>query len=208
MPDPIPAQGFSEAPVATDMRNPLGWLLHLRANDIAGLVTKINELFDPGVGERSDLTNLVLLSYNPAVIDAMQHGATAEQALGYDREMDPDAIALYDAIKAGATRMPAQGAPTANGGGSQRAGGGASKFDTSTLTATQMDALPSYFVDKLTRNDGCPNCGGHEFWDNRVGKQNDKAPDFKCANRDCDTGKGYAWGAWEKEQRSSSSRTR
>jgi len=35
----------------------------------------------------------------------------------------------------------------------------------------------------------CPKCGG-EMWDNRVGKRNPKAPDFKCKDRSCD---GVIW---------------
>lgn len=35
----------------------------------------------------------------------------------------------------------------------------------------------------------CPKCGG-KMWDNRLGKRNPKAPDFKCRDRDCD---GVIW---------------
>jgi len=35
----------------------------------------------------------------------------------------------------------------------------------------------------------CPKCGG-DMWDNRVGKRNPKAPDFKCKDRECD---GVIW---------------
>src|SRR5215211_1429969 len=35
----------------------------------------------------------------------------------------------------------------------------------------------------------CPKCAG-EMWDNRVGKRNPKAPDFKCKDRTCD---GVVW---------------
>ena len=35
----------------------------------------------------------------------------------------------------------------------------------------------------------CPKCGG-KMWDNRLGKRNPKAPDFKCRDRDCD---GVVW---------------
>jgi hypothetical protein len=35
----------------------------------------------------------------------------------------------------------------------------------------------------------CPKCQG-PMWDNRVGKKNPKAPDFKCKNRECD---GVIW---------------
>jgi hypothetical protein len=35
----------------------------------------------------------------------------------------------------------------------------------------------------------CPKCGG-QMWDNRAGKTNPKAPDFKCKDRACD---GVIW---------------
>jgi hypothetical protein len=35
----------------------------------------------------------------------------------------------------------------------------------------------------------CPKCGGR-MWDNRIGKRNPKAPDFKCRDRNCD---GVIW---------------
>ena len=35
----------------------------------------------------------------------------------------------------------------------------------------------------------CPKCQG-PMWDNRVGKRNPKAPDFKCKDRECD---GVIW---------------
>lgn len=38
-------------------------------------------------------------------------------------------------------------------------------------------------------NPPCPKCSGR-MWDNRVGKRNPKAPDFKCRDRSCD---GVIW---------------
>ena len=35
----------------------------------------------------------------------------------------------------------------------------------------------------------CPKCSG-PMWDNREGKRNPKAPDFKCRDRSCD---GVIW---------------
>ena len=35
----------------------------------------------------------------------------------------------------------------------------------------------------------CPKCAG-DMWDNRVGKRNPKAPDFKCKDRECE---GVIW---------------
>ena len=43
--------------------------------------------------------------------------------------------------------------------------------------------------DSATAVPDCPKCGG-EMWDNREGKRNPKAPDFKCKDRGCD---GVIW---------------
>ncbi|HEX6965928.1 MAG TPA: Rad52/Rad22 family DNA repair protein [Gemmatimonadaceae bacterium] len=40
----------------------------------------------------------------------------------------------------------------------------------------------------------CPKCGGR-MWDNRIGKRNPRAPDFKCRDRSCD---GVIWPPKEK----------
>jgi len=40
----------------------------------------------------------------------------------------------------------------------------------------------------------CPKCGGR-MWDNRIGKRNPRAPDFKCRDRSCD---GVIWPSKEK----------
>jgi hypothetical protein len=42
----------------------------------------------------------------------------------------------------------------------------------------------------------CPKCGG-PLWDNRVGKKNPKAPDFKCRDKACD---GVYWPSGAKER--------
>jgi hypothetical protein len=44
-------------------------------------------------------------------------------------------------------------------------------------------------------NPQCPTCGG-KMWDNREGKKNPKAPDFKCRDRSCD---GVIWPKKKKE---------
>jgi hypothetical protein len=43
--------------------------------------------------------------------------------------------------------------------------------------------------DIVTAIPNCPKCQG-PMWDNRVGKKNPKAPDFKCKDRECD---GVVW---------------
>jgi hypothetical protein len=44
-------------------------------------------------------------------------------------------------------------------------------------------------VEGYTRSTQCPVCMG-DMWDNRDGKKNPKAPDFKCKKRDCE---GVIW---------------
>ncbi|MGQ0713190.1 MAG: Rad52/Rad22 family DNA repair protein [Gemmatimonadaceae bacterium] len=55
------------------------------------------------------------------------------------------------------------------------------------------DAAPSTlpFTRGLIASDvpPCPKCG-RRMWDNRIGKRNPKAPDFKCRDRGCD---GVIW---------------
>ena len=43
--------------------------------------------------------------------------------------------------------------------------------------------------EATTEIPNCPKCQG-EMWDNRVGKRNPKAPDFKCKDKACD---GVVW---------------
>jgi hypothetical protein len=43
--------------------------------------------------------------------------------------------------------------------------------------------------DSATEIPNCPRCQG-PMWDNREGKRNPKAPDFKCKDRECD---GVIW---------------
>src|ERR1700716_1567743 len=43
--------------------------------------------------------------------------------------------------------------------------------------------------DAETATSTCPKCQG-PMWDNREGKRNPKAPDFKCKDRECD---GVIW---------------
>jgi hypothetical protein len=44
-------------------------------------------------------------------------------------------------------------------------------------------------ADIATEVPNCPKCQG-PMWDNRAGKRNPKAPDFKCKDRECD---GVIW---------------
>ena len=51
---------------------------------------------------------------------------------------------------------------------------------------TEQQAAPD---DAAADVPNCPKCGG-AMWDNREGKRNPKAPDFKCKDRECD---GVIW---------------
>jgi hypothetical protein len=197
--------------------NPVGAMLVLRSSDVPGLVDQLNDVWDAHVagwkidekGERiprTDITNLMLFSFNPGIVADMRAGRSAEEAMGY--QPDDLATAAYDALKAGATRQPASGAPAGNG----RSGGGA-KPTIFTVAERGEGELPPWFIDALTRNDLCPECRDPEgkFYDNR-GPEQGAGPAFRCANRDCKTSKGYPWGVWDpassSRSRSGSARTR
>lgn len=44
----------------------------------------------------------------------------------------------------------------------------------------------------------CPTCNG-PMYDNRDGKRNPKAPDFRCKNKSCVDDRGFTTGAWEEK---------
>ena len=204
--DTEPTKGFTEPRFSMDPRNPAGWLLHVRADTIEEFVEQINQLWDPHAGKREDLTNLILFSFNPAIVADMAAGRSAEEAMGY--APDDMATAAYNALAQGAQRAPAA---ASNGGGrpSGGGGGGAKPF---TVAEVGADALPGWFLDELTREDLCKRCKDPEgkFFDNRGNDRN--MPAFKCANKACTGGKDgkYAWGIYEPDAspRGSSSRTR
>ena len=186
------------------LTNPAGAMLVLRSSNVEGLVDQLNQIWDGHVGKRTDLTNLYLFSFNPAIVADMRAGRSAEEAMGY--EPDELATAAYDALTQGATRAPA----AANGGPRPASSKGAGKF---TVEDVGEGNLPAYFIDVLTRNNLCPECRDPEglFWDNRESKKTGKEPDFRCANQSCDAGKGYPWAVWEEQPergRRGSARTR
>lgn len=56
-------------------------------------------------------------------------------------------------------------------------------------------------ASKIALGVPCDHCGRDEYWDNRESKQNPKAPDYKCANKECrDPKSGYPFGRWEKDR--------
>ena len=194
---------FNEAPLSMDLKNPLGWLLHVRADTVENFVDQLNQLWDGQIGDRTDVTSVTLFSFNPGVIASMAAGQSAEEAMGTD--LDDFAKDNYEAIAQGAQRRPAAASSDGSGGGA-KGSGGANKFKVADVDAS---TLPAWFLDKLSRRDTCPECDGEEFWDNR--SDPGKGPVFRCANRDCKTSKGYPWGVFEPDDRSrsrTSSRTR
>jgi hypothetical protein len=57
------------------------------------------------------------------------------------------------------------------------------------LTNTRQGATPFARAAIASDVPPCPKCEGR-MWDNRIGKTNPKAPDFKCRDRSCD---GVVW---------------
>lgn len=56
-------------------------------------------------------------------------------------------------------------------------------------------------ASKIALGVPCDHCGRDEYWDNRESKTNPKAPDYKCANKECkDPKSGYPFGRWEKDR--------
>lgn len=60
---------------------------------------------------------------------------------------------------------------------------------TGAVALAMVDRFAPFSYDGVTAEVGCPECGSR-MWDNRRGKRNPKAPDFKCRDRDC---KGCYW---------------
>lgn len=198
------AESYNEARFAADLRNPAGWLLHVRADTIDDFVERLNELWDPHAGKRTDLTNVSLFSFNPAIMADMAAGRSAEEAFGAD--LDGQAADAYDALAQGAKRQPIGTGPTSQAASGRGGGGGGAKIFT--VDEVGEGNLPGFFIDKLTRNNLCPECRDEagKFYDNT--EEPGKGPVFRCANRDCKTSKGYPWGVFEPDTRSRSSRTR
>lgn len=45
----------------------------------------------------------------------------------------------------------------------------------------------------------CPICGSVGFYDNRESPKRGKGPYFKCKNKECDDGKGFSFGVFQKD---------
>lgn len=56
-------------------------------------------------------------------------------------------------------------------------------------------------ANKIALGSPCSVCGQDSWWDNRVGRSNPKAPEYKCGTRDCkDPATGYPPGRWERDR--------
>ena len=91
------------------------------------------------------------------------------------RQFTPAAVqALREMLRSGKYESPA----TASGNGAAAQGGNGHAPAAATGGDAANAATPA-----------CPKCGG-SMWDNRDGKKNPKAPDFKCKDKNCD---GVVW---------------
>ncbi len=97
------------------------------------------------------------------------------------RQFTPAAVlALREMLRTGRYEPPA--ASNGNGHASAFGANGASGGNGHAASAQTGDAATS-------ATPACPKCGG-PMWDNRAGKKNPKAPDFKCRDKGCD---GVIW---------------
>lgn len=171
--DPEAIPTFSEAPCSIDLKNPAGWMVHLRANTPEQLMEKLNGFFRATGAD--DHTNVLVQSFSPAIWHSMNQGHPVEQALGYEPE-DELAKDAYDGLASGGARVASSRGGTQSGG-----------------RAPRSDAYPEWFTKKL-EDGACPKCGNTTFWDNRQdiadGKASERSPQFKC--KECEQG------FWEK----------
>lgn len=100
--------------------------------------------------------------------------------LALSTEDDDDGESAVAPRQAAPARQPAS-APAPRPAAPRPAAPGPQRIDATLQAAVEaMD---------LEQEHSCPKCGGG-MWDNRVGKKNPKAPDFKCKDKACD---GVIW---------------
>jgi hypothetical protein len=93
------------------------------------------------------------------------------------RQFTPAAVvALREMLRTGKYEAPAAANGSGHNGNGSHAGNG--HAPAAQAGDTTSGATPA-----------CPKCGG-PMWDNRAGKKNPKAPDFKCRDKGCD---GVVW---------------
>ena len=97
------------------------------------------------------------------------------------RQFTPAAVvALREMLRTGKYEPPATA--SGNGHASAASANGASSGNGHAPAPATSDAANA-------ATPACPKCGG-PMWDNRDGKKNPKAPDFKCKDKHCD---GVVW---------------
>ncbi len=97
------------------------------------------------------------------------------------RQFTPTAVlALREMLRSGKYEPPAasNGNGHASATGANGNGTGGNGHPAATATGDTSGATPA-----------CPKCGGL-MWDNRAGKKNPKAPDYRCRDKNCD---GVIW---------------
>jgi hypothetical protein len=95
------------------------------------------------------------------------------------RQFTPAALqALREMLRTGKYDPPANG----NGGNGNSHASNTGNGHAASAPAGDATASPG-------ATPACPKCGGL-MWDNRAGKKNPKAPDFKCRDKNCD---GVIW---------------
>jgi len=99
------------------------------------------------------------------------------------RQFTPAALqALREMLRTGKYDPPASGNGGNGNGHASNTGNPQGASSGHAASAPAGDATSS-------ATPACPKCGGL-MWDNRVGKKNPKAPDFKCRDKNCD---GVIW---------------
>lgn len=71
----------------------------------------------------------------------------------------------------------------------RHASNGAQQAPVASAPKAAPKATPAPAAASNTDDPPCPKCGG-KCWDNRIGKKNPRAPDFRCRDKSCD---GVIW---------------
>lgn len=104
-----------------------------------------------------------------------RYGVSALLALATEEDDDGNTVSARPVTRQAAPSTPSKGA-------APRAGSGPLAGDVAAVVAKAQRGEP-------VGDARCPSCGG-AMWDNRQGKKNPHAPDWKCKDRSCD---GAIW---------------
>jgi len=149
-------------PVALDLRNAQGDLLHVRGDTLDEVERTLTDYFGDGA------TLVMLQSFNYAFRGTVGAGGSVDEALDKPDgtfSVDSDEALAYSVVKQ-------RKAAPAKGGGRPSGRSSAAAYDDDGDFPTWWDGA-------------CPSCGSTNFYDNRddLGPQG-KRPHFKC--KDCD----------------------